>query len=95
MYEVVGHIPDFVTISTTDANCGYTKYVKNPDFDPSKPQDFSTNYPKKSVPRGKRWKLGEPYPEASIKVKKEQPKKKYSDELLEELVDEIEMMKGF
>jgi len=44
---------------------------------------------------GKKWVLGDPQPEPTVRVKKEPVKKSYSDEVLGELVEDLEVMKGF
>lgn len=49
IYKVVGHIPDFVTLSTCDANRGYKKII-------GKWKREGNQY----ALRGKPWKLGDP-----------------------------------
>lgn len=82
-YRVLGHIPDFLTLNMCESNRGYDTTIPNPEFigftnkknDPSIEFWYVDNIlPYKRVPRGKKWKLGEPNPfiqkEETIEVPK-------------------------
>jgi hypothetical protein len=71
-YQVLGHIPDFLTLNMCEANRGYTTYGPNPKYI-GKSEKYGMNgfydewyingeKPTIEVERGKKWKLGEPNP---------------------------------
>jgi len=79
-YEVVGLIPDFLTLNMCEANRGYTTYCDNPKY-LGKTDKYGMNgcynewyvngeRPRIECERGKKWKLGEPNPFLSEEVKK-------------------------
>lgn len=71
-YKVLGKLPEFLTLNMCEANRGYTFYEKNPEFlgyinttDKTQPGYYKSinGIPANiNVPRGKKWKLGEPNP---------------------------------
>lgn len=72
-YEVVGLIPDFLTLNMCEANRGYTTYRDNPKY-LGKTDKYGMHWecysewyvngekPRIECERGKKWKLGDPNP---------------------------------
>lgn len=82
-YEVLGHIPSFLTLNMCEANRGYKTTGPNPKY-LGKTDLYGSNgsydkwyvngeKPTMQVERGKKWKLGEPNPFAVEII--EEPKK--------------------
>jgi len=64
VYQVIGFIPEFLTMNMCEANGGYDKRVPNPEFIGFHlgGKSIEGHSQTISVPRGKKWKLGEPNP---------------------------------
>ena len=80
VYQILAHVPDFVTYNMLEANRGYMKDVPNPKYlgktdKYGKEGCYNEWYvngerPTISVPRGKKWFANEPNPTTEEKVEK-------------------------
>jgi hypothetical protein len=80
VYEVVAHIPDWVTVGTTDANRGYRKWTSK--FVDGKWTEGQL------VPRGTPWRLGDPEPEKTKRVSK--PRVNKAQQEMDRLVKDLQ-----